>query len=101
MEQRTFPGNVVLDALDAMGREHDEHIREDSDGGGFAILADHPSFMLMFGVEMARVIGERYYYETDRATVMSLLIDMADVARVNTHAGTDAIYFPGWTLGED
>lgn len=92
-----FPGVLVSDALDRMGRNPAEHIIEyHGDEESFALNTDAPNFLAMFAVEVCRQITDTNWTKQEvRDELFDDLTNMIDSAR---DCRSNRVEFTGWHL---
>jgi hypothetical protein len=100
---KTFPRELIVQALDESAEDVASTIREDYSGRGdhgvqcFGLVLDVPVAMLL--VQVAACISEEYEDRDERATMMDNLINLTDDMREDSMGRSSTIaYFPGWTL---
>lgn len=101
----SFPRQFVIDALEEMGEDPEESIRDDYSGRGMygttcaGLVLD--SSALIFMVQLGAVISRELTDDDEREDMMNALINMTDKAQTDSMGRySQIVYFPGWEFME-
>jgi len=98
MFTKYFPGDLLIEALDATGHEADV-IEAGADGVTLKIT---PAQTVMLFAELGRVIAQHFAGDDDhlRDVLLGDMINLADDVRIEGLGRREQARFPGWTLAE-